>query len=121
MNNKHVTSLRLSKKLEAIGVPQESEFYWHEREDIEGGYELEYGESHSARISAYLSSELGELLPNGMRLLIQSSFCLGTWSVELLEIKTLRERKHLIQSRISEAEARGKMVEYLVAQGLITF
>ena len=138
MNNKHLTSLELSKKLKAIGVPESSEFYWGRTwgECVDGQpdassapvqYELTQTKTRSQElwgdgaVSAFLSSELGELFPNGMRLLIQSSFCLGTWSVELLEIKTLRERKHLIQSRISEAEARGKMLKYLVEHGLITF
>ena len=116
MNNKHVTSLKLSKKLEAIGVPQESEFYWHEREDIEGGYELEYGKNHSARISAYLSSELGELLPEESVMFGKSDGKnLSTFN-DIKELKVI----HVIKEK-HEAEARGKMVEYLVAQGLITF
>jgi len=153
MNKKHVTSLELSKKLKAIGVPQDSEFYWHEREDIEGGYELEYGENHSARISAYLSSELGELLPvfvviphhnediTEHRIKAFPDVKKGTQEYDdlIMEWGWISTSKntdgdytcsisqedadfyHHDITESSKPDAEGKMVDYLVEQGLITF
>lgn len=104
MNTKHVTSLEISQKLKALGVPQESEFYWVRRnvnekqwiENLDGsrtsngykwidqGWSLDrlspkefrsmqknlkdaFGSGLRIKIefiSAFLASELGELLPD---------------------------------------------------------
>ena len=76
MNEKHVTSLSLSQKLKALGVKQESEFEWAQRK-----YPKELGdryfkpdlfvdndkESGLKRLcSAFLASELGEMLPESI-------------------------------------------------------
>ena len=66
---KHVTSLELSKRLKALGVKQESEFYWVESQ-INHKWVIERKEMVRLEIfgdsatSAFLASELGELLPS---------------------------------------------------------
>ena len=64
MKNK-VTSLKLSKKLKELGVKQESEFWWVD--DILSfpvkPY-LSYKNNDNVICSAFLSCELGEMLPD---------------------------------------------------------
>lgn len=63
---KHVTSLELSKKLKDLGVKQESYFYWSNAMD--GMWRLEnrqfFAIDRRRDISAFLASELGEMLPD---------------------------------------------------------
>lgn len=69
---KHVTSLEISKKLKELGVKQESEFVWADTriDRISTGedkyMQLSYIQTKHYRykVSAFLASELGELLPN---------------------------------------------------------
>lgn len=70
MNQSHVTSLELSKKLKEAGVEQRSEFYWYDvtNEDIdEENWEViskyELGGMEGFAYSAFLASELAEMLP----------------------------------------------------------
>lgn len=68
MNN-HVTNLELSKKLKEIGVQQDSEFYWidfSQGTKENGAWSLESsteGYNVGTYFSAFLSTELGEMLP----------------------------------------------------------
>lgn len=71
--NKHVTSLELSKKLKELEVKQESEFYWVQEFDKRkmkeaGVWVVKQGlEGINTKMrefySAFLASELGEMLP----------------------------------------------------------
>jgi len=75
MIEKHVTSLALSKRLKELGVKQESEFYWSDGGEIHTEQEyldfeeyassvgLHQNSSIQEHFSAFLSSELGEMLP----------------------------------------------------------
>lgn len=69
---KHCTSLELSKRLKALGVKQESEFYWVESQ-INHKWVIERKEMVRLEIfgdsatSAFLASELGEMLPDYTR------------------------------------------------------
>lgn len=73
---KHVTNLEISKKLKELGVKQKSGFWWSEWTKKHGDvYTLLYGgggtrEEFSHRTekvySAFLASELGELLPDNL-------------------------------------------------------
>lgn len=72
MNEHHVTSLELSKKLKEAGVEQKSEFYWmgivniygeisweiHQRND-----DIDFDWGAEKWLSAFLASELAEMLP----------------------------------------------------------
>lgn len=68
-NTKHVTSLEVSKKLKDLGVKQDSFFYWHDGKltwvgkVISWGYQESF-EPNKKSISAFLVSELGEMLPS---------------------------------------------------------
>jgi hypothetical protein len=77
---KHLTNLKLSRRLEELGVPQESEFYWHRikdfnskryrniindsKKEIKLSYATQrYIEGTEEKVySAFLSSEIGEML-----------------------------------------------------------
>ena len=62
----HVTSLELSKRLKELGVPQDSAFYWqrHHSVDAPGGWTWSLSNTTNGNcVSAFLASELGELLP----------------------------------------------------------
>lgn len=67
MIENHVTSLELSKKLKELGVEQKSMFYY--LKDSEGQYAMNYTvwiggpAAMTEPISAFLASELGEMLP----------------------------------------------------------
>lgn len=62
----HVTSLGLSKKLKAIGMPQESIFYWVYLKESDEHIVQTMGEYGYGKIqcSAYTASELGLYIPN---------------------------------------------------------
>lgn len=73
--NKHVTNPELSIRLKDLGVKQDSQFYWVWLSDEPGakhreGWILEDQKSE-AGVSAFLASELGDLLP---AFLLPSSF-----------------------------------------------
>lgn len=72
----HVTSRELSEKLKRAGVPQASQFYWMkpigDNGKPNGEYFINYKDSYDfcdddshdhKMVSAFLASELGELLP----------------------------------------------------------
>ncbi len=64
----HVVSLKLSKKLHEIGVKQESYFYWH---NVDSFPQVVSQTSRTERsgdflVSAFLASELMQLLPNSI-------------------------------------------------------
>jgi hypothetical protein len=60
MISKHCTNLELSKELKALGVPQKSEFYWIHVSILPDVWRI--GKSGKEKYSAFLSSELGEML-----------------------------------------------------------
>lgn len=95
MKNK-VTNLELSRKLKELGVKQESEFYWSDRGTLDcrgqGEKTVRHKDSiteyaHRKFYSAYLSCELGEILPWSIPLLkkIESGADLG--SLEIQKVK----------------------------------
>lgn len=68
MIEKHVTSLELSKKLKELEIKQESFFYWLKSANPQSKYYLSmkvgFNETyHSERISAFIASELLEIIP----------------------------------------------------------
>ena len=114
MNKNLVTSLELSKRLEKLGVKQESEFYWAKAKVMRSK-----GESwiltqikNAEFISAFLSGELGEMLPKGEYLEIFFH------SLEI-QLKTTIQRCPDVFQGKTLAEAMGKMVQYLKENKLI--
>jgi len=70
MIKNHVTSLELSKRLKECGVPQKSVFCWFHG-GIDGGawvLQKDEDEPNGAIASAFLASEIGEMLPEYIRL-----------------------------------------------------
>lgn len=112
-----VTSLEISKRLKDLGEKQESLFFYIPL--VGGGYQIELMKTMSGRskdISAFTASELGEMLPDLTK----------CWRYDYMENDTDRvwkwhcEFDHNNESADSEADARGKMLIYLLENNLIT-
>lgn len=100
-----VTSLELSKKLKELGVKQESLYTWLHHNHKE--WKLVLGDAGvDEPVHAYTVAELGELLPrdNGA-------------SSSTREVSGDFRCGNQIEE--NEAEARGKMLEYLIEDELI--
>lgn len=122
-------SLELAKKLKELGVEQESVFYWTGKALFSSGHALERlngtrkiviqpGQLPVDGFSAFTAGELGELLPewfNSWREEEQKDdekwFC---WE------DAKRTEKIEMQQAPTEADARGKMLIYLLENKLIT-
>lgn len=143
-----VTSLELSKELKTVGVPQDSLFYWRlsyhtsehleegvvvSREGVFGEYKLEYyprpryttanvkwneadlSKLDETEISAFTCSELGEMLPKGYF----THRIFENWDSGY--IHTLENWQGKSEECSTEANARAKMILYLVKEGLLKF
>jgi len=101
------TNLKLSKRLEELGVKQESLFYWEEHHN--GVNELvpflTYGKKDKPMYSAFSCSELGEMLP-------RRDDCISTKEVS-------GEWRCGNKIAETEANARAECLIYLLEQGLI--
>lgn len=140
MIQNHVTSLELSQKLKELGVPQRSSFWWIVTAEepllvfkTDVGSYLENGGAvnHSyleprSICSAFLSSELGEMLPeviNGC--VIDTRRCNGSWYIRYegaitRNIKIPMGAKNSIGDKNEkEADCRAKMLQYLIENKLI--
>lgn len=62
----HVTSLELSTKLEQLGVPQKSIYFWTNQPQIDAVFVHEGPGKNLGDVSAYLTSELGEFIGNAL-------------------------------------------------------
>ena len=129
MEKKLVTSLELSKELKELGCEQESEFSWFyykpyhiknefgER-DVSEDYKVlptnsDFYNNPPKRVaSAFLSGECGEMLPEGC-----FTYRFENWFVARFD--ELRNIKAGFEGANTEAEARGKMLAFLIKNGLI--
>jgi len=135
--SKQVVSLELAKRLKELGVRQESMFRWDEGEGIEDRLEYmpEYANKTHELISAFTVAELGDILPLNVMLKncnengawFSSHKENGQWSVmyEGCPKKGVAV-KDTVGNRIirrdyaeTEADARAKMLIYLLENGLI--
>lgn len=142
----HVTSLELSKRLKELGVEQSALFGWYNRQKTDGigGYvdnfevyliDEEIVWYEVPLCSAYLASELGDMLPSEIET-EHNIFFLEIDKVGMEKWGVVYRNKKLLGGEISkarfmhsetlhgviadtEAEARGKMLVYLLEQGLI--
>lgn len=115
-----VTSLELSRTLEKLGVKQESVFSWFEDRtnfpEIKHFIDLEGANVDAVEIcSAFLSDELGEMLPDEIEL---ENTKVG------LSIEKRKEDWKLwygwkSQTHKNLTEAMGKMLAFLVKNGMI--
>jgi hypothetical protein len=136
MNEKHVTSLELSKRLKALGCPQKSEFEWC---FVPAGVSVlskewlhKVGEPYGIApagmktYSAFLASELGEMLPwfikvnNIDEVFLNMAKDIDDWFIwyEGVDVKGFDYKWESITGK-TEAEARGNMLAYLKEEKLI--
>lgn len=134
MNQKLVTSFELSKELKEAGIEQKSEFYWivnnypepQKYPQLRQGKTSEAGFTH---YSAFLTGELGEMLPSDIvsgRTPDSISKGWDNWEcLDFIEFgaaayhhddKKIKKPKFIADT---EAESRGKMVLYLKKNKLI--
>ena len=109
-----VSSLELSKRLQELGVKQESLFCWcgegkHIKIMLNSIYDSECN-PHLKICSAFTVAELGEIIPKTMLFEKRRS---GEW----ICIDNLNPSEHF--SDLKEADARAKMLIYLLEKGLL--
>lgn len=124
---KQVCSLDLSIKLKKLGLVQESYFYWSEKH-LAGSAEFEI--VHSARgwqatFSAFTVAELGEILPEKCQEIDRIDMNLRVEKIDN-EYKITYEANYynILDteeeiSDINEANARAKMLIYLIENNLV--
>jgi hypothetical protein len=116
-----LTSLELSKRLVELGVKQDSFFYWQKCSMCNDDWHLSQGKaSDYKQCSAYTVAELGELLPswiNGHHLIITKS---STWFLRYRSPSGFIPKDNEPEiEEVKEADARAKMLIYLIEQGMI--
>lgn len=119
----HVTSLELSRRLKELGVPQKSHFYWvshfHADEVITVKEKDDYYKNvWDDRCSAYLASELGEMLRCSHRTDIfgqQMKYGKNEWRCWVNAKVTITDFV-----ATTEADARALMLIYLIENHLIS-
>lgn len=147
MIEKHVTSLELSKKLKELGFKQDSLFYWQcmmqegweitnardcdaieEINGVRNRYKMDLLKDNAEDggeevCSAYLASELGELLPESLNVNGKDyrfhtrrikSIITNNWNVWYLSGQVSELHAEYAET---EANARAKMLIWLVEQG----
>lgn len=136
-----VSSLELSKKLKELGVKQKSLFYWHKSwnpmKKKENDPYIMYANCGSEtyivigdelNISAFTVAELGEMLPGsideGKRNtyyleMFKDSYGFGIVYRSEIDYNTIRDLGDKIFRADTEADARAKMLIYLLKNKLI--
>lgn len=122
---KQVVSLELAKILKELGVEQKSLFWWasmmrgDEEESVLVNVEtltrMYKGEYGWVWLSAFTVAELGEMLP--WDIVIHRDINKG-WHITF-QANGLAEKDILFSEDSTEADARAKMLIYLLEQGLI--
>jgi hypothetical protein len=119
-----VCSLDLSKRLKELGVKQESVFCWTRSRSTKD-YELSSGTciwetaDKDGHVAAFIVAELGEMLPEeishaGMKRVLVIGKPLGDWLVSYRNAKLGK----MEFKADTEADARAKMLIYLIEQGI---
>lgn len=116
MIDNHVTSLEISKRLKELGVKQESEYWWVDYTDGYSQPAWNLNSNHigyKAHISAFLTSELADLLPDfyrvGKHIYSDNGFVCSHYDQEMQQVQTGN----------TMPDAMGKMLIYLLEQGII--
>ena len=115
-----LTNLEYSQKLKELGVKQESIWYWTDLPEDDGKTWVLQREglwNKGLMFSAFTVAELGELLRQGM----QGSWARGEggWRCEYEPIKKYGIWKNVFINADTEANARAKMLIYLIENNLI--
>jgi len=127
---KHVPDLELCQEFDTLCkkkriVVPETKFKW-ERSCSNGltGWNVIYAPKAKEHVfPAPLVSEQGEWLPNERRdkLAFFSGLAINGWFCEVKNYRVMPyERFHVILQEDTEANARQKMINYLIAEGIIT-
>jgi len=128
MKTKHVPDLELCQELDRlckekkIVVPP-TKFYWSLIDEKTNDWGVEEDRGIGDQIPAPLVSEQGEWLPNERRdkLAFFSGLAINGWFCEIKNYRVMPyERFHVILQEDTEANARQKMINYLIAEGIIT-
>lgn len=129
----HVTSRELSKRLRESGVPRESLFYWWNINRGNRGEAWEVSNRQPSKdtaddecYSAFLASEIGEMLPGNFTDKHDSVLVLSThkgllgrmWYCTILRPNGKPYGERSIEAK-TEAECRGLMLEYLLKNEFI--
>jgi len=133
---KQLVNLELSQKLKELGVKQESMFYWKSPTPEHGRDNWEIGESKDSHAqenySAFSVAELGEILPSiiqkeySPRYEIEYNFPVSNDKKYTDSDWVIRYRceedsfKNIGVTAKTEANARAKMLRYLLENNLIT-
>lgn len=126
-----VTNLELSKKLEQLGVRQESLFYWHRAiaRNVDWAVTLGRGYTSEApadgeNFSAFTVAELFDLIPGntgtkrvGLYFKLQKGMLGNLYYAQALDMQTNIER--FAQSSETATDALAKMLIYLLENNLI--
>lgn len=125
-----VCSLELAKRLKEFGVKQESLFYWHYYmgKESEASVCQSFGMSSGVFNSAFTVAELGEMLPDTIK---PKGEGIAYFSVEKTDTKSdqiwevyyeyfTNEGGRIGFNANTEANARAKMLVYLLENKLIT-
>jgi len=122
--SKQVVSLELAKKLKELGFKQESLFYHNFK--IEGKWVIDKGRGWSDSVSAYTVAELGEMLPQILKIKkvkyqLSSSVALDKqWFVVYVNEEDLEDNAPMpFMMCHNEADARAKMVIHLTKNKLL--
>lgn len=125
-----VTSLEISRKLKELGAKQESCFYWCEVDTTDDwdlrpaksvfGKEIDYGNSYLSEVSAFTIAELGEMLAEqAEKFPVEKCIWFGSEKVgKYWECGSEKMLDHTFEDEF-EADARGKMLIYLLENKLI--
>lgn len=122
-----VCSLDLAKRLKELGVKQESLFKWHDEMDDSNPYVCQT--EHKVwenQCSAFTVAELGEMLPkihgNGQNY-VAWTHRWTNWLCEYISLENdslFCDGKPVVEMAPTEADARAKMLIYLLENKLIT-
>lgn len=117
---RHVTSLELSKRLKELGVPQESEYVWDPEGNVPTLHLNLWDPLSGVRphFSAFLASELGEMLPKGNTLVRHDDEGnVVPWTAGcVLDYPT---NKKAYGHGVTEPDARAKLLIHLIARGIV--
>lgn len=120
--SKQVARLELSQKIKELGVKQESYFVWKQLSNLSKTWRVSYKNIHGAHypgelIPAYTVAELGKMLPeyvkiDGIYLPISYRRTDRYFGVGIRNVYQ--------PTANTEADARGKMLIYLIENNLIS-
>lgn len=115
----HVTNLELSRRLKELNVPQKSLFRWDEGDGVEDRLEYlpEFSNKTHELTSAYLASELGEMLKTSDYYLPYTS---EDWSIWECRVGNTPDGEKQYLQAATECNCRAKMLIHLLENHLIS-